>query len=879
MPNYNLGSITGKIQIDYDGRGTREATKDVEGLGNKAKGQSALISGVGKVATGAGLAIAAGLGLAIKASSDFEKELSGIKAVSGATAQEMDQIRDAAMRIGKETSFSATDAAKAMAELSKAGVSTADILNGAADATVALAAAGGVELPLAAEIAANALNLFGLEGKDMARVTDLIAGAANKSAIDVGDFGYSMAAAGTAADLVGLSFDDMAVAITAMGNAGIKGSDAGTSLKTMLLNLQPSTKEQIALFQELGLVTAEGSNQFFDAQGNIKSLADIAGVLETALQGMTKEQKIAALEVLFGSDAIRAAAIVAEQGKKGFEELGQAITSVKAADVASTRLDNLAGSVEQLKGSLETAAIGIGTALTPALRGVVDGITNVINWFNNLSPTAQKWIAIGLAVAAGLLLLAGAVIAVIGAIVAFKAALAVAGLAFIPLIIVAIKVIAIIALIAAAVYLIIKYWEPIKNFFINLWNSIVGAFQAALAWIQGVGTWIVDSFNGMVAWFQALPGRIGAWLASVYNAAITWIGNLVNGILQWFASLPGKLAELMLAVGEAILSAFRALPGLLGTLIGFIIGVIISIPIVVVKGLQGLGMLLVNLFITAFTWLLETTVTLVTNIINFLQELPGKIIAAIATLAVLLYNWATEAWNRAYNAVVTGIENTISFLQALPGKIIAAIASLAVQLGNWARSAWQTAQDAVAQGINNMINFVRELPGKILQALGNLGNLLWEAGRSLISGFINGIKDMIGNAVSAAGDVVSAVRDFFPFSPAKEGPFSGRGYTSYSGKALVTDFAKSIYDASPEVQSAMNQLMTAAHGEFSGSATFTAAATTGTERATTPVGNTIVIENLTIPIDAHLDPTNALEWRRAMAAIETGITDYRRSYQ
>lgn len=362
-----------------------EASKVFESVGNSAAGLAKTLA-VGIV--GAGVAVAAGLTAAISAAASFEKQMSAVGAVSGATQDEMKQLSDLALQLGKDTSFSASEAAKGLEELVKGGVTIPDIMNGAAQATLNLAAAGGVDLATAAEIASTALNTFNLSGNDMAHVSDLIAGAANASAIDVNDFRLSMASAGSVVKLVGGNFDDMTTAITAMGNAGIKGSDAGTSLKTMLLNLQPQTKQQIALFDQLGITTNGTANKFFDAQGHIKSFADVSGVLETALQGMTDQQKEATLATAFGTDGIRAAAIMADLGATGFQNLADKIGSISAADVAAQRLNNLSGDLEQLGGSAETAGIRLGQAFQEPVREATQALTKFIN--ENVIPFIEE---------------------------------------------------------------------------------------------------------------------------------------------------------------------------------------------------------------------------------------------------------------------------------------------------------------------------------------------------------------------------------------------------------------------------------------------------------------------------------------------------------
>lgn len=387
---YSLGSASGEINLKYTGgTAVKRAIADVGGF-QKVMGAAGISGSTIAKAAGLGIggAVVAGLVVATKKAAEFEKQLSGINAVSGATPKQMDQIRAKALQLGKETQFSATDSAMAIEELVKAGISIPDVMNGAADATVALAAAGGIELPEAATIASNAMNQFNLNASDLGGVVDNIAGAANASAIDVTDLGHSLSQVGAVANLAGLSFKDTATAIALMGNAGIKGSDAGTSLKTMLQNLQPQTEKQSSLFEELGIITEDGSNRFFDAQGKVKSFAQISGVLAGALKGQTTQQKLMTLQTIFGTDAIRAAAIAADAGASGVNKMATSMDKMTAADVAKKRMDNLAGSFEQLSGSLETGLLVIGSPIVKILRDIVDALTEGVNagiaWIENI---------------------------------------------------------------------------------------------------------------------------------------------------------------------------------------------------------------------------------------------------------------------------------------------------------------------------------------------------------------------------------------------------------------------------------------------------------------------------------------------------------------
>lgn len=432
MANLNIA-----VEIAGKDAGAGSVLSKIEG---HLKGMNAATVAVGvalgNLATGAGVALAGGLGAAVSAATDFEKQMSAIKAVSGATGEEFASLQRLALDLGRDTSFSAKEAAAGIEELVKGGLSIEDIMGGAAKATLELAAAGGVSLPEAATIAANALAQFNLKGSDMAHVADLIAGAANASAIDVSQFRESLQQSGAVAAAVGFSFDDLATGIAVMGKAGIAGADAGTSLKTMMLNLTPSTDKAAQVMEDLGLLSFDATkamkvlrdagvepldssteglwkqlaeltakqmgsktvtadvlkqtralidetgimgNAFFDANGKVKSMADVAKLLQGATKNLTEEQRLQALQTIFGSDAIRAAVVLAKEGGEGFDQMAGAMGKVTAASVAAERLNNLQGSLEALKGSLETLAIEVGLPFLPILNEGVKALTGGLN--------------------------------------------------------------------------------------------------------------------------------------------------------------------------------------------------------------------------------------------------------------------------------------------------------------------------------------------------------------------------------------------------------------------------------------------------------------------------------------------------------------------
>jgi len=358
------------------------AQKSAAGLSTSLNTQNAGFSTLTKVAAGFGVAAAVGIGSAVSAFSDFDAAMSGVAAATMATGSELDALGEAALTAGESTVFSATEAAGAITELAKAGISTSDIMGGALTGALDLAAAGELEVADAAAIAAAAMTQFNLSGSEVPHIADLLAAAAGKAQGSVTDMGAALNQTGLVASQMGLSLEETVGTLAAFASAGLIGSDAGTSFRTMLLRLANPSQEAAQLMDELGIAT-------YDAQGNFIGMEALAGELQTALSGLTEEQRNAALATIFGSDAIRGASILYEEGAAGIRTWNQEVNDAAyAAEQAAIKTDNLKGDLERLGGAFDSLLITIGGGFDAALRGVVQALTDLIDGFNNLEGTA-----------------------------------------------------------------------------------------------------------------------------------------------------------------------------------------------------------------------------------------------------------------------------------------------------------------------------------------------------------------------------------------------------------------------------------------------------------------------------------------------------------
>jgi TP901 family phage tail tape measure protein len=335
-----------------------------------------------------GTAMVAAFGIAAAAAAKFDKSMSNVRAVSGASAQQMAKLRQAALDAGKSTAYTASQAADAEAELARAGVSVADITGGALKGSLALAASGQLDLADAATLAAQAMNTFGLHGKDVGHIADVLSAGANKSAADVHGLGMALRQGGLLAKQTGLSFEDTVGTLAAFADHALIGSDAGTSLKTMLQRLTPQSVEARTMMDRLGFTA-------YDAQGKFVGLTKLAGNLQTSFSNLTPEARNAAFATIFGSDAVRSASILYELGAGGIQKYTKEVNDQGAASrMAAIQMDNLSGDLQYLRGSIEVALIQSGSAANDVLRTMVQWVSKVVNAYNNLPPELQRTVTL-----------------------------------------------------------------------------------------------------------------------------------------------------------------------------------------------------------------------------------------------------------------------------------------------------------------------------------------------------------------------------------------------------------------------------------------------------------------------------------------------------
>jgi TP901 family phage tail tape measure protein len=693
MPSLSGNNIHVKVSTSADTDGIDKAERSIQSLGARGGAMAGVMAGA--VAAGAAAAATgiAALGVAsyksVTAFADFEQSLNVFKSVSGATAAQMTQVTAVAKQLGKDISLpgvSAKDASYAMVELAKSGLSVQDSL-GAAKGVLSLAKAGQLDVADAASIAANALNAFGLKGTDANKVADILAGGANSSSASVNDLAYALQMASASAARMNIPLGDTVTALGLFANNGIAGSDAGTSLKTMLARLVPTTEEQSKAMKALGL-------DFFDAKGNFIGLKDTATMLQQKLGGLSQEQRELAINTIFGSDASRAAGILAKEGAAGFDAMSAGVNRANAAtELAAAQNSGLKGALENIRSIVETLSISFGEKLAPYVQRVADYLGR------NLDPAARRvWDTFKLFVdiiqsAANIIgsvlgprlselhgQVSGAVAPVIQDLLnKFR------------------ELSPVVQLMTSPLLTLITNFSNLRNWCIELKNQ-VASLWATLS--QSTIFIIIAQYVQQVL--------VPAFM-SYYNAIMQ---NLMPALRQLWESLQ----RLWNALNPALTYALIAVAGIIGGLFMAVLWAAYSV---------------LNILIQAFAMV----VSAISNVINW-----------ISNLIAWFGNLVGVVWN-AIGSIITIFRNLIPAAQT----VLSLVASLFGGLG-----------------------------GMILNALGNLGSLLYNAGKSLISGLVKGINDQFASIGSSiTGGIKGALK------AAKIPGFSSGGYTGAGSKDEV----------------------------------------------------------------------------------------------
>ena len=672
---------------------------------------------------------------AVKTAADFDTAMSQVASVSGATGSDLDALREKAREMGSKTKFSASEAAEAMNYMAMAGWKTGDMLDGI-EGIMNLAAASGEDLATTSDIVTDALTALGLSAADSGHFADILAAASSNANTNVSMMGETFKYCAPVAGALGFSAEDTAEAIGLMANAGIKSSQAGTAMRTMLTNL---TGEVTFAGESFGELTIQTTN----ADGSMRSLGDILADCRVAFSQMSESEKAANAEALVGKNAMSGFLAVMNAAPGDIEKLNSAINNCDgtAEKMATTMQDNLAGQLTILKSQLEELAISFGELLMPAIRTIVGWIQKFVDWLNGMDEGTKKVIMTVALLAAAL----GPVLIVIGKVVSAVGTI----MTIVPKIAGVINVVkgAFAALnatmLANPIFLIIAAIAALVAAFIYLWNNCEGFRQFWIDLWENIKAVAVAVWTAISEFFTA------AWEAIKSAAETVW-----NGIRDFFSGLWEGIKTIFTTVVTAIS--------------GFLSAAWTSIQTTITTVFTAIS----SFFSTVWNGIKNIVTTIVTAISTFLTTAWNTIKATITTVLNAIKTVFTTVWNAiktVITTIVNGIKHTISTVwNSIKNTVSSVVNTIKNTVSNVFNSMWNGIKNTISgiyntivSGFNRAISFITSLPSKAFQ---------W--GKDIIMGIVNGIKSCIGAIGDAVSSVASKITSFLHFSVPDEGPLT-----------------------------------------------------------------------------------------------------------
>lgn len=783
-------------------------------FGNKVKGVGQSLLPVTGALTGVGAA-------STVMANNFNDAMSQAAGALDKPMSEMEDLRQLAIQTGQDTVFSATDAGNAITELAKGGLTEADIKAGALKTTMDLAASSGMDLGEAANVVVQAMGAFGLSANESAEAANALAGAAAASSTDVEPLTQALAQCSAGAKNAGWSIQETTAVLARFADAGIEGSDAGTSLKTMLQRLAAPTDSAATMIEQLGIQTR-------DSSGTLLGASEIAEELQDKLGGLDSASRDAALSTIFGSDAMRAATVMMNSGTEGLQKYIDAANDQEAAQrLANSQMSDGSRAIEELKGSLETAAIQIGDTLAPIVQKVAELITALVNKFSALPEGVQQVIVVvGILVAAlgPLLMVIGQISLGISAVAGTLSKLsgiggvvtnliggiktAVTGLLGIITAHPVIAAITAIIVILVALYNKCEWFrdgvngilKAIKDGFFAAWDGIVEFFTETIpnAWNE-----MVSFFQGIPAWWSGIWDSVQAKFESVWTSImeIPIIKELTSIIKDSFERLKEDLGGIWTGIKMLAENTWEFIKN------ATLAPVLLLIDLVT-GDFERLKSDLENI--------LNNIKNAFTNIWTAIQSITENFWDAIKTVILTKVEMTNEIVSTLLNALKTQLENIWNSIQNTAERIGSNIQESMSNIWNNIQNTIKTTVDnarnsaisgfeALRDGIKNTI---QELPQIVSNIFDKIGSTIsgWidnakEWGADFIHGLTEGILSGVNGIIDAVRGIGDKIRSFLHFSRPDEGPL--RDYETWMPDfidGMVKGINENVYKVSNAVK-------------------------------------------------------------------------------
>nr|WP_180529987.1 phage tail tape measure protein [Staphylococcus haemolyticus] len=729
------------------------------------------------------LPVVAGFGAAIKTGADFEGQMSRVGAIAGASKTQLKAMSDQAVDLGAKTSLSASEVAKGMEELAALGMNTNQIMK-AMPGVISAAEASGSDLATTATIMASSLNSFNLKASDSGHVADLLATAANDSAADVQYMGDALKYAGTPAHSLGVTLEDTSAAIEVMSNSGLEGSQAGTALRASFIKLaKPSAQSQKAI-DKLGISLSNSKGEFV-------GMPNLIGQFKDALQGMTKDQKLAYVAQIVGTEAASGFLALIDAGPAKLKKYSDSLKNSNGAskEAADKMKDNLKGSLEQLGGAFESLGITIGTAFAPVLRGLAKAVTFLVEKFNNM-PTpliVLTTIFVGLGAAIGPLLVLTGILAhsIVGISEAVKILTATEGgqafftkfganikgilpkigglITRIPLIgglmtaLTGPIGIAVAAIAAIGVAFVVAYKKsetfrnivnavinPVKNAFIGLWN-IIKQFGAGIKAIFSGNTG-----EGLNIFKKILPDEA----ARQFTSTLLMIRGAYNDFVNFIKSISIAVGAYFKAFwkenGDSIIAAFQIVKATVSIVLSTLYNAIIKPILGAIKTsfsivFNGLKQIVINVF-TSIRMVVQGGLNVIRGIINIFKG--------------LFTGDFSLMWQGIKQVFAGALQVIAGILRFALGNLVIIAKTLGALLINAFRAIWTVIKNVITLSVRVSVTVVKALfTGMknaviaIFTGLKNLSIAIW-------NGFKNGVIAIVRGFVLIAKNNFAILRAF-----------------------------------------------------------------------------------------------------------------------
>ena len=738
-------------ELERQANQSATALQKIGATGEKLKSVGSSVEGVGKKLMPVTAAVGGLATVAVKVASDFDSAMSQVAAVSGATGNELEVLRDKAREMGAKTKFSASEAAEAMNYMAMAGWKSKDMISGI-DGIMNLAAASGEDLATTSDIVTDALTALGLSAADSGHFADILAAASSNANTNVSMMGETFKYCAPVAGALGFTAEDTAEAIGLMANAGIKSSQAGTAMRTMLTSL---TGEVTFVGDAFGELTIQTTN----TDGSMRSLGEILADCRVAFSQMSESEQAANAEALVGKNAMSGFLAVMNAAPADIEKLNGAITNCDgtAEKMAATMQDNLAGQLTILKSQLEELAISIGEILMPSIRMIVGWIQSFVDWLNGLDEGTKKiivTIALLAAVIAPVLIVVGKGIGAVGTLMTVipQIAGAISGVVGF----VSGTVIPAITAVVAAIG-----WVPIA----------IAAVIAIIVLLWNKCEWFREAVTAV--WEAIKSATVAAW-----NAIGTFLTGLWNGIVETGRAVFQGLSSFLTACWQGIQNMFTTVLTAISLFFSTIWNIIRTTVVTVCTAIQ-------TFLTTAWTAVKTVITTILTAIQAVFTTVWNAIRAVVTAVVSAIQAFITSAWNaikavvsmvmNAVKSVVSGAWNSVkSVTSSVLNAIRSAVSSVFNGIVSGIRTAMGNVYSAVSSGFNQAVSFITGLASNAFR---------W--GADLINGIVNGIRSTIGNVINAVSDVANAIRSHLHFSVPDEGPL-----TDY--ESWMPDFMKGL---------------------------------------------------------------------------------------